>query len=87
MIFLWLVFLLMTIQSTYPVPFHGKKGIILGHKISKRGIEVDKAKLEVIEKLSPPVAIKGIKSFSGHVVLYKRFIKDLSKIVNSSRIY
>ena len=30
------------------------EGIVLGHKISNRGIEVDQAKVEVIEKLPPP---------------------------------
>lgn len=39
------------------------KGIVLGHKISSRGIEVDKAKVEVIEKLPPPLNVKGIISF------------------------
>ena len=40
-----------------------QEGIMLGHKISKRGIEVDKAKLDVIDKLPPPVNVKGIWSF------------------------
>ena len=35
----------------------------LGHKIFVRGIEVDKAKIDVIEKLPPPVNVKGVKSF------------------------
>jgi hypothetical protein len=34
--------------------FMVREGIILGHKISKKGIEVDKAKIEVIEQLPPP---------------------------------
>ncbi|MCI53475.1 reverse transcriptase, partial [Trifolium medium] len=42
------------------------EGIVLGHKISSKGIEVDKAKVEVIEKLPPPVNVKGIRSFLGH---------------------
>ena len=41
-----------------------QEGIVLGHKISTRGIEVDKAKLDVIDKLPPPVNVKGIRSFS-----------------------
>nr|GFB99102.1 DNA-directed DNA polymerase [Tanacetum cinerariifolium] len=43
-----------------------KEGIVLGHKISKKGIEVDKAKIEVISKLPHPTTIKGIHSFLGH---------------------
>ena len=37
--------------------FMVREGIVLGHKISKRGIEVDKAKVEVIEKLPPPMTV------------------------------
>ena len=36
------------------------EGIVLGHKVSSRGLEVDRAKVEVIEKLPPPVNVKGI---------------------------
>ncbi|XP_057747304.1 uncharacterized protein LOC130966509 [Arachis stenosperma] len=42
------------------------EGVVLGHKISKNGIEVDKAKVEVIEKLPPPCNVKAIKNFLGH---------------------
>jgi len=57
-----------------------KQGIVLGHEISRRGIEVNKAKIEVITKLSLPKCIKDIWSFLGHAGLYRRFIKDFSKI-------
>ena len=51
------------------------EGIVLGHKISERGIEVDKAKVDAIEKMSCPKDIKGIRSFLGHAGFYRRFIK------------
>ena len=43
--------------------FMVKEGIVLGHRISEKGIEVDKAKIETIEKLPPPYSMKGIRSF------------------------
>ncbi|GJU89912.1 reverse transcriptase domain-containing protein [Tanacetum coccineum] len=60
--------------------FMVREGIVLGHKISKVRIEVDKVKVDVITKLPYPTNIKGIQSFLGHAGFYRRFIKDFSKI-------
>jgi hypothetical protein len=57
-----------------------KQGIVLGHVISERGIEVDKAKVETVEQLPPPTDVNSLRSFLGHAGFYRRFIKDFSKI-------
>ena len=59
--------------------FMVQEGIVLGHRISARRIEVDRAKIEAIEKLPPPSLVKGIRSFLGHAGFYQWFIKDLSQ--------
>ncbi|RVW18593.1 Retrovirus-related Pol polyprotein from transposon 17.6 [Vitis vinifera] len=56
------------------------QGIVLGHIISKEDTEVDKAKVELIVKLSSPTNVKGVRQFIGHVRFYRRFIKDFSKL-------
>ncbi|CAM8919424.1 unnamed protein product [Rhodiola kirilowii] len=60
--------------------FMVQEGIVLGHLVSKRGIEVDKAKIEVMEKLPPPRDVKGIRSFLGHadcLVAFKKLKEAL----------
>ena len=57
-----------------------REGIVLRHLVSEHGIEVDRAKTEVIEQLPPPTNVKGVRSFLGHAGFYRCFIKDFSHI-------
>ncbi|XP_060182265.1 uncharacterized protein LOC132611927 [Lycium barbarum] len=62
--------------------FHGSRRYCLRHKVLSKGIEVEKVKIEAIEKLPPLISIRRVCSFLGHAVFYRRFIKDFSKVAN-----
>lgn len=69
------------------IHFMVHEGIVLGHKISSKGIEVDRAKVEVIKKLPLPTTVKAVRIFLGHVgfivVLFNIFLRLLNTFVAS----
>ena len=56
------------------------QGIVLGQIVSSKGIEVNKAKVELIQHLSTLKCGKDIRSFLGHAGFYHRFIEVFSSI-------
>ena len=57
-----------------------RDGVVLGHIVSGKGLEVDNAKIEVIQNLPLPSTVKDLRSFLGHVGFYQRFIQDFVKV-------
>ena len=60
--------------------FMVREGVVLGHLVSGKGLEVDKANIEVIQNLPLPTTLRDLRSFLGHVGLYGRFIQDFAKV-------
>ena len=60
--------------------FMVQDGVVLGLKVSKRGLEVDRAKIEVIQALPPPTTLRTLRGFLGHASFYKRFTLKFDKI-------
>jgi len=57
-------------------------GVVLKHVVLSKGLEVDKAKVDITQSLPHPRCVKDVRSFLGHVGFYRRFIKDVSKIAS-----
>ena len=55
-------------------------GIVLGHIISGKGIEVDPSKVELIQKLPAPQNVRDVRSFIGHANFYRHFIQSFNAI-------
>jgi hypothetical protein len=54
--------------------FEMQQGVLLGHVVSSKGIEVDKDKIKVIVDLLVPTNISELQGFLGHTWYYRRFI-------------
>jgi hypothetical protein len=67
--------------------FMVQEGIVLGHKILEKGIEVDKVKIEVIEQLPPPTNVKGVHSFLGHAGFIEDSFRNFFRLLNPSLIF
>nr|GEX24594.1 reverse transcriptase domain-containing protein [Tanacetum cinerariifolium] len=63
--------------------FMVQEGIVLGHKISKEGIKVDKDKVKIITKLPHPTNVKGIRSFLGHAGFYRSLSNTQTKLTEA----
>ncbi|KAL1225683.1 putative mitochondrial protein [Cardamine amara subsp. amara] len=59
--------------------FMVRDGIVLRHRVSEKGIEVDKVKIKVMMSLQPPMNVREIRSFLRHAGFYRQFIQDFSK--------
>ena len=60
--------------------FMVREGVVLGHFVSGKGLEVEKAKIEVIQNLPLPSTFRDLRSFLRHVGFYRRFIQDFAKV-------
>ena len=62
--------------------FMVREGIVLGHLVSSKGLEVDKAKVEVIQDLALSTSIRELRSFLGHVIFIVVLFRILLRFQN-----
>ena len=55
---------------------------MLGHKVSEKGIEVDKVNVDMIFNSLVPISMKQVRSFLGHAGFYRIFMRIVAKWVN-----
>ena len=60
--------------------FMVREGVVLGHLILGKGLEVDKAKIEVMQNLPFPATLRDLRSFLVHIDFYRRFIRNFAKV-------
>ena len=57
-----------------------REGVMLGHLVSGKGLEVENSKIEVMQNLRLPATLRDLQSFLGHVCFYQGFIRDFAKV-------
>jgi len=72
--------LVLNYKKCYFTVEQGIQGILLEHVVSLHGLEVDKAKVDVISLLPYPSCVREVHSFLGRAGFYRCFIKDFLKI-------
>lgn len=58
------------------------EGTVLGHAISRQGLQVDANKVSIIQRVPPPQNVRDVQSFLGLAGYYRRFIKYFSKLAS-----
>ena len=57
-----------------------QEGVVMGYKVTFKGIEVDPAKIDVIRNLLVPTSVIGVRSFLGHAGFYRHLILEFSTL-------
>ncbi|MCO5556271.1 hypothetical protein L7F22_009817 [Adiantum nelumboides] len=68
--------------NPYKCLFRAFKGVLLGHVVSKDGIEMTQDKIKAIQEAVAPTNANETSSFLGYVNFYKRFVVKLAELAN-----